>query len=186
VRSRAQPSREDLEMKRRRRQRMQPCPRGGAEPPRPISTFLEHAVFGTLEFSTLLDALNDPRHPDGARARAVVDRLIAQGLTQGTINTFNRVFGDEMMPLRLVWDKHDGRVFVHPYMSPGNVPRAVWLLLRSAQPTRLRRCPACQTYFFDLTRNASQRYCTRRCTSRTTSRAYRARRNTESRARPLA
>jgi predicted RNA-binding Zn ribbon-like protein len=167
-------------MKGSRRRRTQPPPQGGAETPRHVSTFLERAVFGTLEFSALLDALNDPRHPDGARARAVVDRLIEQGLTPRTITTFNHVFGDEMMPLRLAWDEHDGRVFISPEMSPGNVPRAVWLLLRSARPTRLRRCPACQTYFFDLTRNASQRYCTKRCTSRTTSRAYRARRNAES------
>ena len=107
----------------------------------------------------------------------MVDCLIEQGLTQRTIDEFNRLFGTEMMPLRLAWDEHDGRVFISPEMSPRNVPRAVWLLLRSAQPTRLRRCPACHKYFFDLTRNASQRYCTQRCTSRTTSRAYRERRS---------
>jgi hypothetical protein len=129
-----------------------------------------HAIF------VLVDALNNhPSHPATVRFRPVVDYLLEEGLTQRTIDEFNRRFGAEVMPLRLIWDEHDGRTFVFPDVSLGNLPIALWQLLRSDQPTRLRRCPVCRTYFFDPTRNASKHYCSKRCASQTTSRTYRAR-----------
>jgi hypothetical protein len=154
---------------------IQPRPQGGGEPQVRTPRFLVPTLYGSLELPTLLLALNTPLHPDCGRARAVVDCLVRQGLAAVTIDAFNQLFGAEVMPLRLARDLVDGVPVITPDVAAQHIPLALWHLLRSDQPTRLRRCPECHTYFFDRTRNASQRYCTGRCTSRATSRGYRAR-----------
>lgn len=137
--------------------------------------FLARTVYGTHQLSTILFALNQPRHPDHTDARAVVNILMAQGLSRAAVGAFNRPFGKGKIPLRLYWwRERDGKSHCRPDVPETRVSFALWHLLTSGGTTRLRQCPECGTYFFDRTRNASKRYCASRCASRATSRQYRA------------
>ena len=146
-----------------------------------LPQFLWHTLYADgLALSTILSALNVAVqhlafYPNHRAVQEVVDSLIAQGLTQATIDTYNRYFGTQTVPLRLALNRDDRESILNatPDVSPANVAVALWKLLTSHEPTRLRRCPECQTYFFDRTRNRKKQYCSPRCTSRATSRDYR-------------
>jgi predicted RNA-binding Zn ribbon-like protein len=99
-------------------------------------------------------------------ARAALRRI----LQQSDENGINRVLSHGAVRFAL----HGADVQEHPDVDAGWMPawRAVkdYLDLVSRQPDRIRRCahPACNLYFFDISRNGTRRWCSMDgCGSRT-------------------
>ena len=138
----------------------------------PTPKYLRRNLYGTHILSTILQALNIPEHPEHANARAVIDALIRKGRPHAAIGEFNRRFGMQSIQLRLRYWKGD----VSADIPPTQLRFALWqlLLLLRDSPNRFRRCPECDTYFFDRSKNASAQRCGKKCSSRATSRDYRA------------
>ncbi len=124
----------------------------------------------THEMSTLLSALNQPRHAHHAYVRAIVDCLLDQGLPQA-VAAFNRHFGrGAVLPLRLyLANAVHGTAEVRPAL-PLTLAVALWQVLLSPKTVRgIRRCPTCGRYFFDRSRRGVRPRCSRRCAFRVAS-----------------
>jgi hypothetical protein len=148
---------------------------------RQIPSFLHAALYGSLELSVLLDALNQERNPEHTASRAVADSLVAGNPMRRTVGLFNRYFGRRTIPLRLRMPSggrqpRDRGQHLGPrpdLPSEAAVPLVLWWFVSSPGPLRLKKCEECPRYFFDTTRNGSKSHCTLACGSRATSRRYR-------------
>lgn len=145
--------------------------RPGRRPRTP--SFLHQNLYGSFELPALLDTLNSPRDPAHIAVRSVVERMTKDGPTRHAVRLFNRHFGKKAIPLQLRLARRDGRITAWPALLPSADALALWWVLTTSGPLRIRRCLECQRYFFDRTRNSSKMYCTATCQTRTTSRRYR-------------
>lgn len=111
---------------------------------------------------------------DVRRAQELIDPLFD---SEGTLRPsaraarqFNLWWEGREVPLRLVFDATS-----RPFRSVvlDSIPYLLWRVLTSEDADRVRRCPQCGRYFFDGTRNQSQRRCSPRCTNRFWNRARR-------------
>jgi hypothetical protein len=91
-------------------------------------------------------------------------------LPEAAIAAINRLAGRCPVRLELV----DGHTAVHASADPRAQPlETLWWLIVHDGLDRLRRCRQCRSWFPDMTRNASQVWCSARCRDRGWNRAKR-------------
>src|SRR5262245_61012281 len=140
--------------------------------PKDLPRLRQKTLYGHLELSTVIDALNGTWELFQDEVRAVVDSLI-DGNPSRAVKIFNQHFGDETIRLRLKFWKLGAQFRITDDVPQQRVSTALRKLLLSSDPMRIKKCPACPKYFFDRTRPRNQRYCMPTCQSRETSRTYR-------------
>jgi CGNR zinc finger len=145
--------------------------------PKDFPRLHQKTLYGHLELSTVMDALNGNWEPYQSEVRAVVDSLIA-GNPRRAVKIFNQHFGDETTHLRLRCVKLSKKYLITDNVPAQRVSTALGKLLLSSDPMRIKKCHECSKYFFDRTRPGNQRYCMPTCQSRATSRTHRRKKGT--------
>jgi hypothetical protein len=140
--------------------------------PKDLPRLRQKTLYGYLELSTVMDALNGSWEPYQSEVREVVDSLINSNPRQA-VRIFNRHFGDETIHLRLRFWKLGDKFLITDDVPQQLISTALRKLLLSSDPIRMKKCHGCSMYFFDRTRPRNQRYCMPTCQSRETSRTHR-------------
>jgi uncharacterized C2H2 Zn-finger protein len=123
---------------------------------RPLPKFLEHTIYDTPEWIMIRGSTEHPQ------VRVVLDALVEKGI-EAAVEAFNETFGQVSPPShRLKVHRLAGRS-VALDANPMTIDRALKALLLSDQPERVKRCPVCQTFFFDPTKRGTKTYDTLRC-----------------------
>jgi hypothetical protein len=159
---------------------------------KPLPKFLRETIYPTRYWSTLLEVLSDPQHRDYERVVDIISPLLDKGptneATREAVQRFNHWFEGQPETwggtsragglddhVREEWDPDGEDLEVVPAddIFPSTYAALKAFLQSTPSRPRLKRCAACQRFFFDCSKNRKASYDTPGCASRLRMRKHR-------------